>query len=110
MEKVNKRLYYHLSHEDDTEIINKMKSRYDSLTNERKEQFKQFVVSTADCCGGRPRLDKHRLTIELVICDYLKGENCYEINDYTMDDLADICSVWFFETWMNSQYYKMANY
>jgi len=118
-----KRLYYHLSHENDVEIINKMKSRYDLLSNERKEQVKKYVVSTADCCGGRPRLDNHRLIIELVMCDYLNGENCYEINDYTMDDLgvkndnllsvkkdnklSDICAVWFFETWMNSEYYKM---
>ena len=110
IENTERRLYYHLSHEDDLEVFDKLKDRYDKLTKERKEYVKKFVVITSDCCGGRPRLDGHRLTIELVTCDYLNGENCYEIDDYNMDDLGDICAVWFFETWINSEYYKMPNY
>ena len=60
------------------QIINNTKYKYDSLTKERKDKVKKLVVSTPDVCGGRARLFGHRLEIELIMYDYLSGENCYE--------------------------------
>lgn len=107
---MEKRLSHHLTHKDDEQIIASIKNKYDSLTRERKDKVKKLVINTPDTCGGRARLFGHRLEIELIMYDYLSGENCYEINDYTMDDLGDICAVWFFETWMESKYFKMVDY
>lgn len=106
------RLDYHLTHEDDKLMLEKTQNRYDLMTEERKDYVRKFIVSTNGTCSGRTRLDRHRLWMELLVWDFLRQEEdkCYEIEDYTESEIEDISIVWFFEKWMNDEYYKLNNY
>jgi hypothetical protein len=103
---MNEREWYHLSHEQDKQMISRT-NKYDSLTENEKAIARQKLVSTQDTCSGLVRLHNHRLWIELVVQDYLSNDPCYEINDYSPKEIENICLVWFFENWMTSDDYKL---
>lgn len=107
------RLYYHLTHDDDSKMIARTQNRYDQMNEERKAYIRKFIVQTPGTCGGKTRLDKHRLWIELLISDFLCGDKenkCYAVEDYDELDVEDVCIVWFFEIWIKSEFYNLMDY
>jgi len=102
---------FHLQKVDDQMMVEKASEKYNRLTNDQKIKFREMVVSNPDRCSGRPCLKNHRLWIELIVFCYLNDDmDMYEIDDYDKEDLENICAVWFFEIWMNSEYYKLDDY
>lgn len=80
------------------------------MSEEKKAYIRTLIISTEDTCSGRIRLNGHRLWIELLVYDFLTGDNCCDIDDYPESDIEYVCMVWFFEKWMTSEYYKLDNY
>lgn len=104
------RLWYHLSHEDDANMINKSYFVYKVLNEEEKSDIRENIISTHNICSGFNRLRGHRLWMELLVYDYLYGDNFYEIYFYTPEEIEQICAVWFFEIWSTSKYYEYYDY
>lgn len=105
------RLYYHLTHKIDDLMIEQTQINYNLMSEERKLYIRELIVSTPDTCSGRTRLKGHRIEIELLIYDsFVYKENCYEVDDYTENDIKDICIVWFFENWIYDEHYKLNDY
>lgn len=107
---MTKRLDYHLTHNVDKLMIDQTKNRYDLMSEERKSYIRTLIVSTPNTCSGRTRLDKHRIWIELLVYDFIFKDNCCEIDDYSKDDIEDVCIVWFFEKWMTDIHYNFDDY
>lgn len=80
------RLDYNLSHNDDKLMINKTRNIFNLMTIERKNKAKNLIVSTQDTCSGMTRLEGYRLWIELIVLDFLYGNNDYGNNHYEIND------------------------
>ncbi len=104
------RLDYHLTHHDDKLMIQKTQNIYNSMSIERKNKATQLIISTQDTCSGRMRLVGHRLWIELLVLTFLYENNDYEIDDFSKEEIEDVCIYWFFEIWCKSEYYKLDDY
>lgn len=103
------RRWNHLTHDHDQKLIVMGTNRYNSLSEERKKQVKAMVVTTPDVCFGKTRLDGTRIWIELVVYKYFNNE-IEDYEDFKADDTLDAMLVWFFETWMTSEYYTLPDY
>ena len=101
------RMDHHLTHDEDNFMIKNTFEKYKLISDENKQIALNSIVSTPSCCGGRPRLNNHRLTMEQLVTNYIYKFDLYEIDDYTKDELENICIVWFFENWMKDNYYNL---
>ena len=108
--KVKTRKWFHLSHDEDKVMFERASSLYKTISEEEKVSLMNNLTVDPKVNGGLLGLKTHKVWVELLVEDYVKRQDTFEIKRPPWSEIEKIIAVWFFDTWIKSRFFDLPDY